>query len=390
MIVLSRSKNAADPVTAARLRVPFQTLDTPTAPAVPSATFRSAPSLRALPRASRRVRDGRSEEGSASCSSRSGRRRAAPARRCSPPPARSCSRVTATARGWPTSRGTSPRSSASRPSPTPGLTDWLAAGPEAPADALERLAVIAAPGVALLPRGSVDRPLAPVPAAEAGAALAVALRDGPVPTIVDAGTATSAASPRAGRGRRRRASSCSAAATSRSGARSAHHCSSGSAVWCWSRSPAARSGAAEVARRARPAGARPRPGARVDRRAVDAGVLAGRLPEPLARPVMRMLTALGVVDGRTRRGRVTASTRWRASTSSSASTPVSFARPRSRISTGRPPGPRSEPGSPSCCATRSRCCRGRRFDVLLRELLDEVAGLGPARAAARRSRRSAR
>ena len=78
--------------------------------------------------------------------------------------------------------------------PGTGLADWLDAGPEAPADALERLAVQAAPGIALLPRGSVDRTLAPLPAAEAGAALGVALRDGPVPTIVDAGTAAVPAS----------------------------------------------------------------------------------------------------------------------------------------------------------------------------------------------------
>ena len=38
--------------------------------------------------------------------------------------------------------------------PATGLADWLAAGPEAPTDALERLAVEAAPGVALIPRGA--------------------------------------------------------------------------------------------------------------------------------------------------------------------------------------------------------------------------------------------
>ena len=38
--------------------------------------------------------------------------------------------------------------------PATGLADWLAAGPEAPTDALERLAVEAAPGVVLLPRGA--------------------------------------------------------------------------------------------------------------------------------------------------------------------------------------------------------------------------------------------
>ena len=73
--------------------------------------------------------------------------------------------------------------------PPIGLVDWLYAGAEAPTEALDRLAVEVAPGVALLPRGGSERTLAPVPAAEAGAALAVALRDGPVPTIVDCGRA---------------------------------------------------------------------------------------------------------------------------------------------------------------------------------------------------------
>jgi len=77
--------------------------------------------------------------------------------------------------------------------PPTGLADWLAAGTEAPVDALARLAVPAAPGVALLPRGVTDPALAGVPAAEAGAALAVALRDGPVPTVIDAGSANTPA-----------------------------------------------------------------------------------------------------------------------------------------------------------------------------------------------------
>ncbi|MGH8983787.1 MAG: hypothetical protein ACRDY6_07910, partial [Acidimicrobiia bacterium] len=49
--------------------------------------------------------------------------------------------------------------------PPTGLTDWLAAGPEAPTEALEKLAVEALRGVALLPRGSAPRSLAPVAAA---------------------------------------------------------------------------------------------------------------------------------------------------------------------------------------------------------------------------------
>ncbi len=73
--------------------------------------------------------------------------------------------------------------------PGTGVADWLEAGPGAPSDALDRLAIEAAPGVALIPAGDPPAALSPRPEAEAGAALAVALRDGPVPTLVDAGTA---------------------------------------------------------------------------------------------------------------------------------------------------------------------------------------------------------
>ncbi len=71
--------------------------------------------------------------------------------------------------------------------PEVGLADWLDAGPEAPTDALDRLLVEVAPGVGLLPRGEGTRSRRPSP--EAGAALAVALGDGPAPTLVDCGTA---------------------------------------------------------------------------------------------------------------------------------------------------------------------------------------------------------
>ncbi|MCI4354178.1 MAG: hypothetical protein L3K06_02290 [Thermoplasmata archaeon] len=77
--------------------------------------------------------------------------------------------------------------------PETGLVDWLAAGPEAPGGALDRLTVSAAPGVVLVPRGGPERTLAPLAAAEAGAALSVALRDGPVPTLVDVGQPNSPA-----------------------------------------------------------------------------------------------------------------------------------------------------------------------------------------------------
>lgn len=73
--------------------------------------------------------------------------------------------------------------------PATGVADWLAAGPTAPTEALERLAVEVAPGLTLVARGVEPRPLAPTALAEAGAALGVALRDGPAPTVVDAGLA---------------------------------------------------------------------------------------------------------------------------------------------------------------------------------------------------------
>jgi hypothetical protein len=75
--------------------------------------------------------------------------------------------------------------------PALGLADWLGAGPEAPTEALDRLLVEVAPGIGMLPRGGQKRAAAAAPApAEAGAALAVALGHGSVPTLVDCGTVT--------------------------------------------------------------------------------------------------------------------------------------------------------------------------------------------------------
>ncbi|MET0627509.1 MAG: hypothetical protein ABW033_03525 [Acidimicrobiia bacterium] len=73
--------------------------------------------------------------------------------------------------------------------PELGLADWLDAGAEAPVEALDRLLVEVAPGVALLPTGAMTRTLQPRADAEAGAALAVALRDLPVPVVADCGSA---------------------------------------------------------------------------------------------------------------------------------------------------------------------------------------------------------
>ena len=68
--------------------------------------------------------------------------------------------------------------------PEPGLRDWLGAGPEAPTEALDHLAVEVGDGLTLLPAGRGDIATA---APEAGAALGVALRADPRPVVVDVG-----------------------------------------------------------------------------------------------------------------------------------------------------------------------------------------------------------
>ena len=72
--------------------------------------------------------------------------------------------------------------------PETGLADWLATGPDAPVEALDRLAIEVAPGLELVPPG-VPRLLAPAAAAEAGAALGAALHATGRPCVVDAGRA---------------------------------------------------------------------------------------------------------------------------------------------------------------------------------------------------------
>jgi cellulose biosynthesis protein BcsQ len=71
-----------------------------------------------------------------------------------------------------------------------GIRDWLAAGPTAPADALARLTVDVAPGLALVPSGASDRNAS----GEAGAALGVVLRDEGGAVVADCGRADDAAS----------------------------------------------------------------------------------------------------------------------------------------------------------------------------------------------------
>lgn len=68
--------------------------------------------------------------------------------------------------------------------PEPGVRDWLRAGPQAPTDALDRLAIEVAPRLSLLPAGT---PGMDGVAEESGAALAVALGSDERPAVCDAG-----------------------------------------------------------------------------------------------------------------------------------------------------------------------------------------------------------
>ena len=137
MIVLSRSKNAAS---VTRWRVTTLALDSAASTRHSDALFHlRAPSPATVSRSSalpplpgsvarfaRRARREREWP-----SSRSGRRRAAPARRCSPPRARSCS-PGGPAPASSTSAATSPRSSGSAPSRAPASPTGSTPGPGAP------------------------------------------------------------------------------------------------------------------------------------------------------------------------------------------------------------------------------------------------------------------
>ena len=67
---------------------------------------------------------------------------------------------------------------------SPGLAGWLAAGPRVPADALARIEVDAAPGLALLPRGDGDLR---ADRADRAGVLAALLDRSPRPAVVDCG-----------------------------------------------------------------------------------------------------------------------------------------------------------------------------------------------------------
>jgi cellulose biosynthesis protein BcsQ len=183
--------------------------------------------------------------------------------------------------------------------PELGLTDWLTAGPETPTEALDRLSIEVAPGVALLPLGGSPPTLATRPAAEAGAALAVALRDGTAASVVDCG---SAAEPAA----RAVAEVADAAvvvvracylALRRAVRSPVLACTVGAVLVEEPGRSLARREVADVL--GTPVLARV-PVREQVARAVDAGVLATRLPDVLARPAAEVVARLGI--GPARRG----------------------------------------------------------------------------------------
>jgi hypothetical protein len=177
--------------------------------------------------------------------------------------------------------------------PPTGLVDWLAAGPDTPTEALDRLAVDIAPGLVLLPYGSGG---ASTPASAAGAALGVALRDGPVPTFADLGAAADPASR-------------ALLEVSDVGVMVVRGCYLTLRRAVAAPGLAATHGIVLVDEPGRSLGAREvadvlgRPVlARVPvrtaiARAVDAGVIASRLPDPLVRPARDLLRALGIDPG---------------------------------------------------------------------------------------------
>lgn len=170
--------------------------------------------------------------------------------------------------------------------PGTGVAEWLAMGADAPAAALDRLAVEASPGLALLPRGGV---LPADVAPGAGRRLAEALAAGPR-AVADLGTADHPV-----------ASEIAAAARPLLAVlrpcylalrRAADHAlADASAGLVVVEEPGRHLSPADVGRvLGRPVVAVVRAEARVAR-AVDAGSLASRLPDSLARMAARVLAA---------------------------------------------------------------------------------------------------
>lgn len=183
--------------------------------------------------------------------------------------------------------------------PPTGLVDWLAAGPDAPTEALERLAVDVVPGLTLLPSGSTSHPPAAAVTAVAGAALGVALRDGPVPTFADLGAAADPAAHAVlevadvGLMVVRGCYLTLRRAVAAPGLAATHGI-------VLVDEPGRSLGAREVADvLGRPVLARV-PVRSAVARAVDAGVIAQRLPDALARPAREVLRAMGIDPGAAR------------------------------------------------------------------------------------------
>jgi hypothetical protein len=77
---------------------------------------------------------------------------------------------------------------------TPGVVDWLAAGGEVPADGFARIELVATPDLSLVPRGGAATPLEAPGRAEVLAAL---LAHEPRPVVVDCGRVEPGGSPAA-------------------------------------------------------------------------------------------------------------------------------------------------------------------------------------------------
>ncbi len=175
--------------------------------------------------------------------------------------------------------------------PDPGLRDWLRIGPEAPTDALDRFAIDAGGGLTLLGAGTGELATS---APEAGAALAVALGADPRPTVVDVGVL--------GAGEDARHALVEVADAHvivvrgcylalRRAVRIEVAARADGAVFV--DDPGRSLGARDVAN-VLGVPVRASVGLRASTaRAVDAGVLATRLPESLARPVGEMLRRIG-------------------------------------------------------------------------------------------------
>jgi hypothetical protein len=182
--------------------------------------------------------------------------------------------------------------------PPTGLADWLDAAPDAPLDALERLAVAVSPGLALVPRGSASFHAS---GAGAGGELAALLRDDTRPTVVDAANGPGGAPP---------LGSLIAGADSSVVVVRGCYLALRRAVRCPELGAAA--GAVLVDEPGRALGAREVadvlglpvlatvPVRAAVARVVDAGVLPSRIPDALGRPLERMLDRLGL-PGRTGR-----------------------------------------------------------------------------------------